>query len=102
MMPVTGASTSLVAFSLSISTIGSPCWTGSPAFLSHSTISPVFIDKPHLGMLKIVATMLLLSATGTNFFFGPVVCGSKEKICVGLSHQFLNGADDALRTGNIE
>src|SRR6266571_3814078 len=66
-MPVTGASTSLVAFSLSICTIGSPCWTGSPAFLSHSTISPVFIDKPHLGILKIVATiLLLLSATGTN------------------------------------
>ena len=69
-MPVTGASTSLVAFSLSISTIGSPCWTGSPAFLSHSTISPVFIDKPHLGMLKIVATMILLSATGTKILSG--------------------------------
>src|SRR5205085_1277997 len=60
-MPVAGASTSFVAFSLSICAMDSPSWTESPGRLSHSTTSPVFIDSPHLGMLKIVATVPLLS-----------------------------------------
>src|SRR5258708_6416272 len=60
-MPVAGASTSFVAFSLSISVRGSPCCTASPGCLSHATTRPVFIASPHLGILKIVAMLPLLS-----------------------------------------
>src|SRR5205807_4306701 len=71
-MPVAGASTSFVAFSLSICTMGSPSWTESPGRFNHSTTSPVFIANPHLGMLKIVATLPLLSVFHPLAFYAMV------------------------------
>src|SRR5713226_6378407 len=97
-IPVAGASTSFVAFSLSISTRGSPCRTASPGCFSHSTTSPVFIASPHLGILTIVATLPLLSST----FCSGRPLRSRRPPRENLSQDFLNGGNNALRTGNVE
>src|SRR2546430_12279553 len=61
--------------------MGSPSWTESPGRFNHSTTSPVFIANPHLGMLKIVATLPLLSV------FHPLTCF----LCNGIPPPPLKG-----------
>src|SRR5713226_1560486 len=96
--PVTGASTSFVAFSLSISTTGSPCWTASPGCFSHATTSPVFIASPHLGILTIVATLHLLSRASLP----ERSLRSQRPLQVNLTQNLLDGGNNTLRTGHVE
>src|SRR6266700_6609531 len=97
-IPVVGTSTSFVAFSLSISTRGSPCRTASPGCFSHSTTSPVFIASPHLGILTIVAKLHLLSRASLPGRLRAI----PEALQENLSQKLLDGGNNTLRTGNVE
>ena len=68
-VPVAGAGSSTVTFSVSITTTGSSSWTGSPGFLSQSPISTSLIDSPTEGTTNSTAILVTYYANAAAINF---------------------------------